>query len=170
MVVSDCLLLHACSLRTDRLRHTPRNRFPSAAASRGLGYGSATAERGFAARFPCAEPSDCKTMWGGDLRCPSKGREQLCRAFLRPQESREAWLRLPASRSNISGKGELRPRPPGLLSLAAELPPPGSRSGCGMQRLGQPHLARNSSLHCNPGGGVLAIPGGVTSQLPFWGS
>lgn len=90
--------------------------------------------------------------------------------FLRPQESREAWLRLPASRSNISGKGELRPRPPGLLSLAAELPPPGSRSGCGMQRLGQPHLARNSSPHCNPGSGVLAIPGGVTSQLPFWGS
>lgn len=41
------------------------------------GYSSAAAKQGFAAHFPCAEPSDCKTIWWGDVQRPGTGREQL---------------------------------------------------------------------------------------------
>lgn len=107
MVIRDYLFFRAGSLRADRLRHTAFNSSPGAAAARGLGSGLAMAQQGFAACFPCAEPSDCKTRQGGDVQCPGVGREQL--HFPLAAGELRSPAQLPTSISSISWEVEHHP-------------------------------------------------------------
>lgn len=91
-------------------------------------------------------------MWGGDVQHPGIGRQQLC--F--PPTAGEPQSPALAPDFSLSRHQEGGALPSsGLLSSAAELLPSGSHSGCGMLCLTQ-----NSSLWCNPGGGVIASPEG----------
>lgn len=81
-------------------------------------------------------------------------------AFLQPQESHKAQFWLLTLLSHHQEGGALPSL--GLLSSAAELLLSGSHSGCGMLC-----LAQNSSLWCNPGGGVIAsLEGKLPSSSP----
>lgn len=95
-------------------------------------------------------------MLGGDVQHPGTGRQQLC--F--PPAAGEPQSPALAPDFTLSRHREGGTLPSlGLLSSAAELLLSGSHPGCGMLC-----LAQNSSLWCNPGGGVIA------SLLLFWDS